>query len=112
MSFANDNVSISAQIGKAFHEAYKLNTSADEYAYMSSRAMSAHNSNSFESILIKCTEIALKGDEYTNADIQAALALAASMKANDQTLFEKNAEPNSMNAAMQIHAVMLNCAMP
>lgn len=112
MSFANDNASMSAQIGRAFHEAYKLNTSADEYAYMSSRAMRIHNSNSFGSILIKCAEIALKGEDYTNADIQAVLALAASMKANDQTLFEQHAEPNSMNAAMQIHAVMLNCAMP
>lgn len=112
MSFANDSVSISAQIGKAFHEAYKLNTSADEYAYMSSRAISAHNGNSFESILIKCAEIALKGEDYTKVDIQAVLALAASMKANDQTLFEKHAEPNSKHAAMQIHADMLNCAMP
>jgi hypothetical protein len=112
MSYADENIKPSTQIGKAFHEAYKLSASAPEYAYMSSRAMSAHNEGSFESILIKCADIALQKEEYSSADISATLALAASLKANDQKLFEENADVNAIPAAMQLHADILNCAMP
>lgn len=92
--------------------AYKLNASEAEYAYMCKQAATAHGAKSLEDVLKVCARKALAKSQYSADDIRAALTLALSLKANDENMFTASVTGNSVYAAMQIHAEILDCAMP
>ena len=112
MSRAENDENTAEQIGKEFHAAYKLNTSEAQYAYMSKQAALAHGGKSLEDVLKMCARAALAKSQYSPEDIRATLTLAKSLKENDEKVFTASVTGNSVYAAMQIHADILDCAMP